>query len=45
MTDDWWHDEPEPEDGWTNGEWLAVLFLPLLVAVLVPVVWVLEKLY
>ena len=44
MTD--WFREPEPEpDGWTRGEWLAVLVLNALVLVMVVVVWVLESLY
>jgi hypothetical protein len=45
VTDDWWH-EPEPEpDGWTRGEWLAVLVLPFCVGVVCVVVWVVETLY
>ena len=40
---DWWHD-PDP-DGWTRGEWLAVLGLNALLLVVVAVVWVLESLF
>ena len=33
--------EPEP---WTNGEWLAVLGLPVLAGLAVLFVWILERL-
>ena len=45
MTGQWFR-EPEPEpDGWTNGEWVAVLVGNALVVILVVAVYVLETLF
>ena len=38
---DWFR---EPEDGWTRGEWLAVLVLPLVALVALVFVRVLQEL-
>jgi len=35
----------EEDDTWTRGELLLVLLIPLGVALLVPVVWFLERVY
>ena len=44
VTDDWWRDpEPEP-DGWTRGELLLCLLLPVGSLVAVVIVWWLETL-
>jgi len=41
---DWWR-EPEPDDGWTNGEKLVCWLVGLGLLLLAGVVWVLESLY
>ena len=41
---DWWHDPDPKPDGWTRGEWLAVLVLPLVALVALVFVRVLQEL-